>query len=82
MGFLSVALTFVGYVLVYGSVANHGKFAVSPWAGVVADAYDTGRSPDKATADADAGAVQDMPAVSTTPTTPAAPTIPSRKRWA
>lgn len=40
MGLISVALTFVGYVLVYASVANHGRFATSPWAGAIADAYE------------------------------------------
>jgi hypothetical protein len=40
MGFLSVSLTFVGYVLVYASVANHGRFALVPWAGATQDAYD------------------------------------------
>ena len=29
----------LGYVLVYAAVANHGRFATHPWAGVVADAY-------------------------------------------
>lgn len=39
MGFLSVALVFVGYTLVYAATANHGRFATNPWTGVVADAY-------------------------------------------
>lgn len=36
----------IGYVLVYASVANHGRFALHPWAGLLADAYtgDTGAS--------------------------------------
>lgn len=29
----------LGYVLTYASVANHGRFATHPWAGVIADAY-------------------------------------------
>lgn len=41
MGLLGVGLTFIGYVLCYASVANHGKFALSPWDGVTKDAYDT-----------------------------------------
>lgn len=40
MGLLSVSLTFVGYLLVYASVANHGKFAKEPWLGVTSDAYE------------------------------------------
>ena len=32
----------LGYVLVYASVANHGRFALHPWAGLLADAYDEG----------------------------------------
>jgi hypothetical protein len=40
VGFLSIALTFIGYVLVYGAVANHGRFATAPWQGVFKDAYD------------------------------------------
>lgn len=40
MNFLAVALTTIGYVLVYASVANHGKFAVRPFMGLRADAYD------------------------------------------
>lgn len=39
MGFLSVALIFLGYTLVYGATANHGRFVTSPWAGVLIDAY-------------------------------------------
>ena len=42
MGFLAVALTFTGYLLVYAATANHGAFATSPWTGVLADAYDAG----------------------------------------
>lgn len=40
MGFLAVALSFLGYVLIYGATANHGAFALAPWNGVLADAYD------------------------------------------
>jgi hypothetical protein len=29
----------LGYVLVYASVANHGRFALHPWLGLLADAY-------------------------------------------
>lgn len=29
----------LGYVLVYASVANHGRFATHPWLGLLADAY-------------------------------------------
>lgn len=29
----------LGYILVYASVANRGRFATHPWAGVIADAY-------------------------------------------
>lgn len=45
MGFLSVILTFIGYVLVYASTAKQGRFATSPWAGVIADAYEDPNSP-------------------------------------
>lgn len=41
MGVLGVGLVFVGYVLVYAAVANHGKFALSPWDGLTGDAYDS-----------------------------------------
>ncbi len=30
---------FAGYVLVYASTAEHGKFAKEPWAGLFGDAY-------------------------------------------
>lgn len=40
MGLLGISLIFVGYVLCYASVANHGKFALAPWNGVIGDAYD------------------------------------------
>lgn len=40
MGMLGVGLIFVGYVLCYAAVADHGKFAPAPWTGVTADAYD------------------------------------------
>lgn len=40
MGMMGVGLIFVGYVLVYAAVANHGKFALSPWDGVTGDAYE------------------------------------------
>lgn len=40
MGFLSVALTFTGYVLVYAAVAKQGRFATQPLAGVFQDAYE------------------------------------------
>ena len=39
MRFLGTLLLFGGYVLVYASVANGGKFAAEPWAGVFTDAY-------------------------------------------
>lgn len=39
MNLLGIGLGFLGYVLVYAAVANHGRFATSPWAGLVADAY-------------------------------------------
>ena len=42
MGFLAVTLSFVGYVLIYAATANHGTFALSPWNGVLADAYEVG----------------------------------------
>lgn len=32
----------LGYVLIYASVANRGRFATHPWAGVLADAYTDG----------------------------------------
>lgn len=36
----------LGYVLLYASVANHGRFATHPWAGLLMDAYtdDSGTS--------------------------------------
>lgn len=40
MGFLGLGLVFIGYVLCYASVAAHGKFAVTPWAGITESAYD------------------------------------------
>lgn len=50
MNLLGIGLGFVGYVLVYAAVANHGRFATSPWAGVIGDAYtgehvDIGKGP-------------------------------------
>lgn len=41
MKFLSKLLLLAGYTLVYASVANHGKFATEPWAGLFGDAYAT-----------------------------------------
>jgi hypothetical protein len=40
----------LGYVLVYASVANHGRFALHPWLGLLADAYtgETSTAPDAA----------------------------------
>jgi hypothetical protein len=40
MGALGVGLVFIGYVLMYAGLANHGKFATAPWNGVTQDAYD------------------------------------------
>lgn len=39
---LSMILIFGGYMLVYAATAKQGKFATEPWAGLFADAYDTG----------------------------------------
>jgi hypothetical protein len=36
---VSLATLYFGYLLVYAAVANHGRFATSPWAGVLGDAY-------------------------------------------
>lgn len=36
---LSMVLVFGGYMLIYAAVANQGKFATEPWAGLFADAY-------------------------------------------
>lgn len=35
----------LGYILIYASVANRGRFATSPWAGLQEDAYTGKRSP-------------------------------------
>lgn len=32
-------MVFIGYVLVYASTANGGKFATQPWMGILQDAY-------------------------------------------
>ena len=44
----------LGYVLIYASVANAGRFATQPWAGLREDAYtgnrSTGDGPDAAPA--------------------------------
>jgi|SRR5215472_5452393 len=37
--FVNTLLLFGGYLLVYASVANHGKFATEPWNGIFTDAY-------------------------------------------
>lgn len=34
----------LGYVLLYAAIANHGRFASHPWAGLQADAYTGDRS--------------------------------------
>lgn len=39
MNLLGIGLGFLGYVLVYAATANHGRFATSPWLGVIGDAY-------------------------------------------
>lgn len=36
---LAIILMFSGYTLIYASVANQGRFATDPWAGLFADAY-------------------------------------------
>lgn len=41
MTFLGIFLVWLGYVLFYAGIANHGRFATQPWAGVFADAYDS-----------------------------------------
>lgn len=40
MGVLGVVLAFLGYLLIYAATANHGKFALSPWDGLLGDAYE------------------------------------------
>lgn len=40
MGVLGVGLAFIGYVLCYAATANHGKFALNPWNGIMGDAYE------------------------------------------
>lgn len=40
MGMLGVACVFIGYMLCYAATANHGKFATSPWDGVMQSAYE------------------------------------------
>ena len=39
MRFVGTLLLLAGYTLLYGSVANGGKFATNPWAGLFTDAY-------------------------------------------
>lgn len=39
MRFLGTLLLLGGYTLVYAAVADAGKFATDPWAGLFADAY-------------------------------------------
>ena len=41
MRFLGIGLILGGYTLVYAAVANRGKFATEPWAGLFMDAYET-----------------------------------------
>lgn len=36
---MTLACLFVGYMLTYAAVANHGHYATNPWGGVVHDAY-------------------------------------------
>lgn len=45
MKFLSLLLLLGGYMLIYASVANRGKFAGNPWLGLFADAYGQAPSP-------------------------------------
>lgn len=42
MTLVGMILMWLGYVLLYAGIANHGRFATQPWAGVYADAYDSG----------------------------------------
>ena len=42
MKLLSVFLVFGGYLLVYSSLANKGRFATEPWQAVFQDAYTSG----------------------------------------
>ena len=76
MKFLSTLLVLGGYVLVYAAVANHGKYATSPWLGVFRDAY--GVDAQKATVTTTGGATTTPPTTTTpnirrrtTPTTSA-----------
>lgn len=85
MGFLSVTLTFVGYVLVYGATANRGRFATLPWLGVIADAYDIDQQQPSGPTVTPDGAPQTTFASSPAPTTapapaPASPLVPVRRR--
>jgi len=43
-GLGTILFTGLGYVLVYAAVANHGRFATHPWAGLLEDAYTGNRS--------------------------------------
>ena len=38
-GLATILFGGAGYLLVYASVANHGRFALHPWLGLLADAY-------------------------------------------
>lgn len=40
MGVLGVSVIFIGYVLCYASIADHGKFATAPWEGLTGSAYE------------------------------------------
>ncbi len=55
----------LGYILVYASVANSGRFATQPWAGLHEDAYTGKRS-------ADTGADQAPSTAAPEPSQPAA----------
>lgn len=39
MKVLSIVMILAGYTLIYAAIADHGKFATNPWAGLFMDAY-------------------------------------------
>ncbi len=85
-GLATILFGGLGYLLVYASVANHGRFALHPWMGLLADAY-TGETSTAAAPPASSSSSPSSSSSSSSSSTAAAGTVltgfrPPRNRLA
>lgn len=73
MNLLAIGTLFLGYLLVYAGIANHGAFASEPWAGLLGDAYTTGEMPPGALGPTGSDAEPSGPSSSRSPLRPRTP---------